>query len=299
MVEIEGKFFANAAVVTAKLYPDDPNSQEKTIGVLKGCEITASSEYVTLHCMGTVERQSVSKHSFKVEVKVRSAAFDGSLIDGMSNLYLSALDNIGAYTISARNASSGTAGDILKGSDGNLETAYTVSGANSSTTWYSFDFGSPVSASMLAISPGGATTVWTTFKIQSSTNGSSWTDRKTVTLNPSTEIYSVPNYTLIPFPIVSARYFRIYCEPGEGGVAPATLNIRNMMIGSDSRSTGDTFIVPVSDIEGVFTSDTGLSTLRLKVSDIYFGEYPFVFNENEYFVAELSGVGTGITVLDE
>ena len=72
----EYTYFANRATVTV---------DTKTVGVLKGVEITSNYEIEKLYGMDSIERQDVCKHTLDIEVKASSSYFDPALTSGFSS----------------------------------------------------------------------------------------------------------------------------------------------------------------------------------------------------------------------
>ena len=120
---------------------------------------------------------------------------------------------IGDYTtptaVTASSAASGFASSNAK--DGNTSTVWKT---NAGTNPFIYaDMGSAVNLCALAWYHNSATTE-TAIKIQSSTDASSWTDERTITV--SNLVADVYNY--IRFNVVNSRYLRIYGSSGSSTV---------------------------------------------------------------------------------
>ena len=61
-------FFGNRGIVTI--------DGASPLAVFKGIEITSKSDVVKLYGGGSIFRQDLARHSFRVEVKIKSAKFD-------------------------------------------------------------------------------------------------------------------------------------------------------------------------------------------------------------------------------
>lgn len=81
--------FANRGVLTVG-GPSGTFPTTETVGVVKDVEVTLTAEHVPLFGWGSILRQGVAKHSFKVNVKIGWCKFDPVKTTGWQWSYMSA-----------------------------------------------------------------------------------------------------------------------------------------------------------------------------------------------------------------